>query len=186
MKKTFYILLALALIITSFFYYENTSFNKYIENPTKNSTMNIPININAPVIARNQMEIEAPIDTVWKVLTDIKGWPTWQNSVSETEVLGKIEEGTLFQWKAGSLAFKSKIHTSKPKTEFGWTGTTIGASAIHNWTFTKNGNNTMVVVEESLQGIFPKLFKSYFQKNLDNGVLTNLKELKLYSEMKNK
>ena len=186
MKKTFYILLILALIITSLFYYENVSFNKYIENPTKNSTMNIPININAPVIARNHMEIEAPIDTVWKVLTDIKGWTNWQKSVSETEVLGKIEEGTQFHWKAGGLAFKSKIHTSKPITEFGWTGTTMGASAIHNWTFTKKDNNTIIVVEESLQGLFPKLFKSYFQKNLDEGVLTNLRELKSYSEMKNK
>lgn len=186
MKKTLYILLTLTLIITSFFYYENVSFNNYIKNKTGKENMNIPINKNAPVISRNQIEIEAPIDTVWKVLTDINGWTKWQKSVSETEVFGSIEEGTLFRWKAGGLSFKSRIHTSKPNTEFGWTGTTIGASAIHNWTFTKNESNTIVVVEESLQGVFPKLFKSYFQKNLDKGVLTNLRELKTYCEMKNK
>lgn len=186
MKKTFYILLTLTLIITSFFYYENASFTKYIENPAKKGTMNIPINENAPVQSKNQIEIEAPIDTVWKILTDINNWTKWQKAVSETEVLGKIEEGTLFIWKAGGLTFKSKIHTSRPATAFGWTGTTIGASAIHNWTFTKKDNNTIVVVEESLQGVFPKLFKNYFQKNLDNGMLTNLMELKAYSEMKNK
>jgi hypothetical protein len=32
--------------------------------------------------------------------------------------------------------------------------------------------------EESLHGVFPKIFKKYFQKNLDKGVQTNLQEWK--------
>lgn len=184
MKKIIYILIALIIIVASYFLYENYSFNKYIETPAKDEVMNIPINENAPVKSRNQIEIKAPIDTVWKILTDIKNWPEWQKSVIETEVLGNVKEGTEFNWKAGGLSFSSRIHTSKPKTAFGWTGTTIGASAIHNWTFTEKDSVTIVTVEESLQGVFPTLFKSYFQKNLDSGVLTNLTELKNYSEMK--
>lgn len=149
--------------------------------------MNIPINENAPVKSRNQIEVQAPVETVWNTLTDIKNWPKWQKAVTETTVGEKIEEGTNFKWKAGGLSFKSKIHTSKPNTAFGWTGTTIGASAIHNWTFMKKDNNTTtVLVEESLQGVFPKLFKKYFQNNLDNGVLTSLMELKDASEMRTK
>ncbi|GIV29802.1 MAG: hypothetical protein KatS3mg028_0868 [Bacteroidia bacterium] len=147
--------------------------------------MNIPINENAPVKSRNQIEILAPIDTVWLTLTDIKNWTKWQSAVTETIVDEIIKEGTNFKWKAGGLSFKSKIHTSKLNTAFGWTGTTIGASAIHNWTFVKNDNNTtIVIVEESLQGVFPKLFTKYFQNNLDKGVLTNLIELKAASEMR--
>jgi uncharacterized membrane protein len=149
--------------------------------------MNIPINEYAPVKSRNQIEIQAPLDTVWNILADIKNWTKWQAAVTETIVEEKIEEGTNFKWKAGGLSFKSKIHTSIPNIAFGWTGTTIGASAIHNWTFMKKDNNiTIVIVEESLHGVFPNLFKKYFQRNLEKGVLTNLMELKAAAEASNK
>lgn len=185
MKKILYILLAIVVITICFFYYESYSFNQYIDNSNQNDHMNISINENAPVKSSNQIEIQASIDTVWYILTDIKNWTKWQTAITETIVDEKIEEGTNFKWKAGGLSFKSKIHTSKPNTAFGWTGTTIGASAIHNWTFIKKDNNTtIVIVEESLQGLFPKLFKKYFQKNLDKGILTNLTELKDASEMR--
>lgn len=147
--------------------------------------MNTTINENAPVKSKNQIEIHAPIDTVWHILTDIKNWPNWQKAVTEATLDEKIEVGTTFKWKAGGLYFKSKIHTAKRNTAFGWTGTTIGANAIHNWTFIKKDDNTtIVIVEESLQGVFPKLFKKYFQDNLEKGVLTNLMELKDASEMR--
>lgn len=147
--------------------------------------MNIPINENAPVKSRNQMEINAPIEIVWNTLTDINNWPKWQKSVTEVKLNGRTEAGSSFEWKSDGLSFKSKIHTSKPHTEFGWTGTTIGASAIHNWTFVeKDTNTTIVIIEESLQGVLPKLFSGYFQKKLDSGVLKNLIELKDASEKK--
>lgn len=144
--------------------------------------MNIPVNEKAPVVSRNQIEIEATVDAVWKTLTDINDWPKWQKDVTETLVNGDIKQGTKFDWKAGGLSFKSVIHTSNPKSMFGWTGSTFGANAVHNWFFEENGNVTVVKVEESLQGILPKLFTSYFRKNLDSGVVKNLKELKSAAE----
>ena len=146
--------------------------------------MNIPINENASVKSKNQIEIDAPLATVWDVLTDINNWANWQKAVLETIVDGEIKEGTRFNWKAGGLSFKSRIHTVNSMSMFGWTGTTFGASAIHNWTFKEKDNKTIVKVEESLQGVFPRLFRGYFQKNLDAGVRTNLEELKTASESK--
>lgn len=145
--------------------------------------MNIPINDNAPVKSKNQIEINAPVNVVWQTLTDISDWTRWQKAVTETKVLGEIKEGTPFNWKAGGLSFKSKIHTANPVSMFGWTGKTLGASAIHNWVFEKKDEKTIVTVEESLQGLLPSLFRKYFQKNLDAGIITNLKELKSASEL---
>jgi uncharacterized membrane protein len=146
--------------------------------------MNIPINVNAPVKSKSQMEINAPVDSVWKILTDIPNWTNWQKEVTETVVHGEIKEGTQFDWKAGSLSFKSKIHTSIPKSMFGWTGKTIGTMAIHNWFFETRDNRTFIKVEESLQGFLPWLLSGYFQKNLDSGVKKNLEELKSAAENK--
>lgn len=182
MKILIYILLALVLTFSFFFYYENYLFSQYTENLPQQDSMNIPVNEKAPVISKNQIEIEAPVEAVWETLTRINDWPSWQESVTETQVYGEIKQGTRFDWKAGGLSFKSEIHTSNTMSKFGWTGSTIGALAIHNWFFEEEGNITIVKVEESLQGVFPKLFRSYFQNNLDRGVVTNLKELKSATE----
>ncbi|MDY0104448.1 MAG: SRPBCC family protein [Lentimicrobium sp.] len=183
MRKIIYFTLILLAIVAAFFAFETADFRHYI-SLSNHSDMKIPINERAPVKSIHQMEIDAPIDTVWNILTDIRNWPEWQKAVTETAVHGEIKEGTPFSWKAGGLSFKSKIHTDNPRSMFGWTGNTFGASAIHNWTFTEKDNKTMVKVEESLQGVFPRLFRKYFQRNLDAGVTTNLQELKAASEEK--
>ncbi|MCB9163149.1 MAG: SRPBCC family protein [Flavobacteriales bacterium] len=91
---------------------------------------------------------------------------------------GPAEEGSTFRWKAGGLRFTSRIHTAEAMTRFGWTGRTIGASAIHNWRFEPRDGGTLVQVEESLQGFFPTLFRPTFQRQLEAGIRTNLEELK--------
>lgn len=181
MKRVGFALLLLLASTVVFFIYEQNRFNHYILHPNQGN-MNIPINLRAPVHSKNQIVIAAPAEKVWSVLSDIRNWPKWQRAVKETTVPGGVAEGTVFRWKAGGLSFTSKIHTMKPNANLGWTGTTIGASAIHNWFFEDRGNQTLVRVEESLQGVFPSLFRAYFQKNLDAGVIANLQELKAASE----
>ncbi len=144
--------------------------------------MNIQVNPNAPVRSRQEVLIAAPVDTVWKVLTGISQWTTWQKNMTKATLQGELAEGAPFHWKAGGISFSSRIHTMKPKTEFGWTGTTLGASAIHNWTFRETDHGTLVTVEESLQGVLPRLLKKSFQKSLDTGMQESLVELKSAAE----
>ena len=144
--------------------------------------MNIPVNQNAPVKSEGVITISAPIDAVWRVLTQIGDWPTWQKEVSEAALQGELKEGAVFRWKAGGIRFTSRVHTVREKTMFGWTGKTFGAAAIHNWTFSEHGGGTTVKVEESLQGFLPSLLRNYFQKNLEAGIARNLEELRSASE----
>lgn len=176
-------LLLVVAIIVAFFFYEDHDFNSYVSHQ-HGADMVVPINANAPVKSSYEVEIGAPVDTVWKVLTQIDKWPSWQKNVTETTLMDRLEQGNRFKWKAGGLSFDSRIHTMKNLTMFGWTGKTLGASAIHNWTFQEGTHLTKVSVEESLQGIFPRFFRQYFQHNLDEGMKINLQELKTASESK--
>jgi uncharacterized protein YndB with AHSA1/START domain len=144
--------------------------------------MNIPINNSAPVKSQGEIEINAPVENVWHILTTINDWPSWQSEVTESSLNGGLAEGVEFKWKAGGLPFSSEIHTIITNKEFGWTGKTYGTSAIHNWYFSDQGGKTLLKVEESLQGVLPGLLKNYFQKNLDRGIKQNLEELKSASE----
>jgi hypothetical protein len=145
---------------------------------------NTPINENAPIVEKQQIVINAAPDKVWYILTDINNWPKWQKNISKAVMNGKLKEETTFDWKAGGLSFASKIHTFKPFQHFGWTGKTIGTSAIHNWSFSSHTAGTLLHVEESLEGFLPKLFKKKFSKDLKSGMKNSLHELKEYCEQK--
>lgn len=183
-KMIFYILLLIVVLTTVFFIHESNQFKNYTSSQNINTPdeMNIPINKDAPVISQSEIIIDAPIEKVWQILTNINDWPAWQKEVTESTLKEVVSEGVEFKWKAGGLSFTSQIHTMDSKKKFGWTGKTFGASAIHNWFFSNDDDKTIVRVEESLQGVFPRMFKGYFQKNLDNGVNQNLMDLKTAAE----
>lgn len=144
--------------------------------------LNLEINEKAPVVAKQQIGINAPVETVWTILTSINDWPKWQSAITRAQLKGSVEEGTEFIWKSAGINFTSKIHTCQPYQFFGWTGKTIGASAIHNWIFKQLGETTLITVEESMQGFFPSLLTKKFQKNLEEGIRKSLEELKSASE----
>lgn len=185
MKKIIlYITLFVVFVAIALFIFESIRFENYItaQQMDGEAEMNIPVNKDAPVISDSEIIIDAPKEKVWQILTTINDWPEWQTEVTESNLKGELREGAEFKWKAGRLSFTSKIHTIEPKNKFGWTGETFGASAIHNWFFKDKGEKTIIYVEESLQGVFPLLFKSYFQRNLNEGMKRNLKDLKDASE----
>lgn len=100
MKKILCTLIVFSFIAISFFYYEGYTFDQYIANPAKTASMNIPINQTAPVKAGSQIEINAPLSTVWETHTNISNWPSWQKDITKAVVHGNIQEGTGFDWKA--------------------------------------------------------------------------------------
>ncbi|MDX5446831.1 MAG: SRPBCC family protein [Bacteroidota bacterium] len=168
------------LFLVFLYYYEDRKFSAYIQQNLghHSSEMNLSVNQEAPVVSNGKILIDAPVETVWTILSTIDEWPSWQSEVTEARILGDLEVDQAFLWKASGLSFKSTLHTVEPERRIGWTGKTTGAYAVHNWTLSRDGNQTLVVVEESLQGFFPRIFPGYFQKNLNGGIQNNLQELK--------
>ncbi|AFY94144.1 hypothetical protein [Chamaesiphon minutus] len=44
------------------------------------------INLQAPVIAYHQIIINASIETIWQILTDIDRWNIWNSNISESRI----------------------------------------------------------------------------------------------------
>ena len=36
----------------------------------------------APVIARHKIDINAPLETVWRLQTNVNDWPAWQTDIT--------------------------------------------------------------------------------------------------------
>jgi hypothetical protein len=143
------------------------------------------INVNAPVTHSETITINAKPVTVWRLLTNINEWPRWQKDISYAKIDGEIQENISFTWKTGGAKITSVIHTAEATKCLGWTGTTFGATAIHNWTLTEKNNATEVLVEESMQGFLVVLLKKMFRKNLAQGMKNWLEVLKYECEVQN-
>ncbi len=142
------------------------------------------IDTNAPVFARKEIIIHAPVEKVWQIQTDIENWNKWQTDITSTKLDGDLKAGTTFRWKAQGLNITSRLHTVEPEHRIGWTGIALGMSAIHNWTFVSHGNDTLAITEESLSGWLTRLMKFFDPHFLEKSLEATLRQLKIKSEKK--
>lgn len=145
---------------------------------TQNNFMMKSINNNAPVKCSKTITINANIEKVWSVITNIDNWATWQIDISKPKLNGELKPETTFDWKTGGAKIHSTLHTVDPFKNFGWSGKTFGMFAIHNWSLTETIGQTIVTVDESLEGFFAMLLKKSFNKNLEKGMQNWLDFLK--------
>ena len=54
------------------------------------------VNLSAPVLAREEIRIDADVQTVWDVLSDIEHWPAWNKAVRSLTLHGSVAPGTSF------------------------------------------------------------------------------------------
>lgn len=144
----------------------------------------IEVNSKAPILISGQIQIAAPPDKVWSILSDIDNWNTWLKMVSHSKLNGPLEPNTTFDWKAGGTRIHSRLHTVLPPQFIGWTGKAMNMLAIHNWKFVDNGKHTEVFVEESMEGWLARLFKSLLKKSLGKDMQLSLELLKETCEKK--
>ena len=136
----------------------------------------------APATAEGQIQIEAPIETVWDVLADLSAWPTWNHDVKSMAVEGPLEPGSVFRWKSGSASLVSTLATVDPPHEIGWTGVSMGIHAVHVFHLEPVGRGTSVRSAESFRGFIPSVLKGYSRKILQRGIDGILGSLKTEAE----
>ena len=136
----------------------------------------------APVRARREVQIAAPVDVVWDVLSDIDAWPRWNAEVQSATVAGAVAPGTEFRWKAGPGTIQSRIERAERPRLLAWTGRTFGLSAIHVWRLEPRAGGTHVTTEESMEGLPARVLRGMVQKNLDKSLDAWLRGLQTEAE----
>jgi len=115
----------------------------------------------APIAARLSIEIDAPIATVWALLADVDGWPTWHAKVKEAHLSGPLAAEGRFKWKGGGPTVSSQLVDVQAPKFIGWTGTMMGMKAIHLWQLEEiSPSRTRVTTSESMDGFMISLFFS--------------------------
>ena len=136
------------------------------------------VDLNAPLTGRQEILIDAPIERVWEMQTDIENWPKWQKEVTFAKLDGDLRPGTTFKWKAMGVNITSVLQEVVENESIGWSGRSIGMRAAHIWRFERQGNGTKVITEESLSGWLPRLIKLFKPEFLDESLSKALRTLK--------
>jgi hypothetical protein len=142
------------------------------------------INQDAPVVGTSEVEIHAPSETVWDVLTAIDRWPAWNPDVKSVSMEGSLAPGSVFRWKAGPGTITSTIQRVEPPRLIAWTGRTFGIKAIHFYRLEQRDGSTFVRSEESYDGLVARVLRGSLQKTLDTALADGLRYLKIEAEQR--
>ncbi|MFC3741688.1 SRPBCC family protein [Paractinoplanes deccanensis] len=107
------------------------------------------IDENAAVVARHEFRIDAPIGRVWALHTDVNRWTTWQSDIDTAYADGPLQLGSTFHWSTAGLHIASTVYAIEAPRRILWGGPAQGIVGIHEWTFTADGDATVVTTAES-------------------------------------
>ena len=136
----------------------------------------------APVITRDEILIDAPLEAVWRIQTNISDWPTWRPEVRTAHLDGELKVGSVFHWEEGGLEITSTVRELAPFRRIVWTGPAHGIEAVHVWQFTPASVGVLVHTEESWSGAPVSSQAASLQPLLDGAIRAWLTHLKARAE----
>jgi uncharacterized membrane protein len=148
--------------------------------------MSIPagVDADAPVHAHHEIDINAPLDTVWRLHADVNDWPTWQNEITAARLDGAFQPGASFEWTSYGFTVVSTIYAVAERSRVLWGGTAGNITGIHEWVFRQTSAGVHVTTEESFTGEAVAADVTGTQSALDGSLVAWLGHLKAAAESK--
>ncbi len=142
---------------------------------------------NVVVYARNEIEIAAPPERVWRWLIGGGHWPQWYGNCasfrySDGQAGADLTGNRSFQWRTFGTRVRSVVRVFEPCCELGWDARAMGLYAYHGWTLEPGGAGCRVVTEETQRGWAPMLARWYLRRMLVRGHQGWLEDLRRVAE----
>lgn len=141
-------------------------------------TTGLDIDRDAPVISHEEITVDAPLDVVWNLHTDINSWPTWRPDVTQAQLAGPFHVGSAFHWQTGGLDITSTIAQVVTGSRTIWGGPAGGIDGVHVWEFLPRDTGTLVRTTESWNGDPVRANVTALQSALDASLQVWLKNLR--------
>ncbi|HVU02954.1 MAG TPA: SRPBCC domain-containing protein [Polyangiaceae bacterium] len=123
----------------------------------------------SPVFTRNELAIAAPPERIWAWLVRPGRWPEFYANARNVEIDGGAPDlafGSRFHWTTFGVRVHTVVQEFVPHHRFAWSGKGLGSSAYHGWVIVPRGGRSLVVTEETQQGIIPSVCRSFLRSGL--------------------
>lgn len=127
-------------------------------------------NKKAPLQFHHEIVIDAAPEQVWAVLADMEHWNTWNSDIAFLNLRGELKAGTQFVWKEKGAQPISHLESVILNRQLGWTGKAMGLFAVHIFTLVPQNGGTLVVQEESLEGLLVSVLKPLMRRIGNSGM----------------
>jgi hypothetical protein len=123
-----------------------------------------------------EIDIHAPPERVWELLTDFGSYPQWNpfiRNISGQPILGERLEVRLEPPGGRSMTFKPKVLNADPNRELRWLGHLLVPGLFdgeHSFTIQPLGENRVRFVQrEAFKGLLVPLFARSLETNTQRG-----------------
>ena len=134
------------------------------------------------MIAVHEVDIEAPLDTVWRLHTDVNAWPRWQTDITGAHIDAAFEPGVSFDWTSYGFSVTSTVYDLAARSRVLWGGTSGGITGVHEWLFSETPGGVHVTTSESFAGESVEADAPGMQTVLDASLVAWLGHLKVAAE----
>ena len=135
----------------------------------------------APVVTARETLVDAPVATVWGLISDPTTWPSFDPTVRDVQIHGAVAPDVEFRRRVGHTRIRAWFAVVEPEREITWVGQASGTKVVHrNLLSTEPDGRTRVVSEESMAGPLLTLF--YSRAKLDRELDRWLAALRTASE----
>jgi len=146
-----------------------------VANPTS-------VDATAPVLAHQEIDINAPLETVWALHVDVNGWTRWNHDMTAARLDGPFAPGASFEWESYGFPVTSTIYEVDAHHRILWGGTAGGITGVHQWRFTPTDSGVHVETDESFAGAPVQADAAGMQSLLDASLIAWLESLKAAAE----
>jgi len=136
----------------------------------------------APVRATHEIDIDAPLEIVWRLHTEVDDWPAWQTEITAARLEGAFQPGASFTWTSYGLTVVSTIYAVAERARVLWGGTASGITGVHEWLFSQTSAGVHVTTRESFAGRPVEADVAAMQAALDGSLTAWLQHLKATAE----
>jgi hypothetical protein len=141
------------------------------------------IDRDAPVIVHHEIDINAPLETVWRLQTGVNNWPAWQTDITAASLDGPFEPGNSFTWTSYGFTVTSTIYAVAERARTLWGGANRGIMGTHEWVYTPTPTGGIhVATHESWSGQPVQADITAMQSALDKSLTDWLGHLKATAE----
>ena len=116
------------------------------------TTTDVDVDRRAPVISHHELVIEAPLETLWDLHTDVNAWPRWRADVDGAALEATFAVGHSFRWQTAGLDITSTIMQVVQRSRTVWGGPASGIDGVHLWEFVPVDHGVLVRTTESWDG----------------------------------
>lgn len=139
----------------------------------------------AVFFVHNQIDIQAPPEVVWAILTHVQAWPDWYVGATNVRVGspdGRVGPGVVTAWRTMGLNFESHVKEFEPPTRFAWESRKAVIRGYHAWLIVPTPDGCRVITDEAFHGVLAYLQRAFIPRKLHGLHQTFLEELKKKAE----